>query len=194
LVTISSGWCKGTKLKLPSAEITRPSSARVREAVFSMLAERIGGASVADVFAGSGAMGLEALSRGASSVIFFEQNPKVLKILQQNTELVMDRLVKQQQFAQVEVRSGDFRRQPSLNPGVDVIWADPPYLLWSSLIGHFQQWCLASLSENGLVVFEASSSQSQHLQETFCKDQRLMLDRSRKYSDTVITILKRSPM
>ena len=75
---IIAGQWRGRKLQAPPGETTRPTADRTRETLFSMLVSRLGsfeGLSVADLFAGSGALGLEALSRGAGSCVFVEQDP-----------------------------------------------------------------------------------------------------------------------
>ncbi len=86
---IIAGRWRGRPLVAPVGEATRPTSDRAREALFSMLTSRIGDfedLQVADVFAGTGALGLEALSRGAAHCIFVESDPKALKSLKTNIE------------------------------------------------------------------------------------------------------------
>jgi 16S rRNA (guanine966-N2)-methyltransferase len=84
---IISGEWRGRKLLRPSADVTRPTTDRVREALFSILMSKIGRFEdliVFDAFAGSGALGLEALSRGAGHVVFAEKNSQVKQVLQEN--------------------------------------------------------------------------------------------------------------
>lgn len=85
---IVSGRWRGRAINSPKGDVVRPTLDRVREALFSMLASRLGadlgGARVLDAFAGSGALGLEALSRGASSAVFVEQDPGVRRVLEAN--------------------------------------------------------------------------------------------------------------
>lgn len=86
---IISGKWRGRPLAPLAGDATRPTSDRVREALFSMLTSRLGGFDdlrVADLFAGTGALGLEALSRGAAHCMFVESDPKALKALRANTE------------------------------------------------------------------------------------------------------------
>ncbi len=88
---IVSGLARGRRLQAPRGTTTRPTSDRVREAVFSTLQSRIGsldGTRVLDLYAGSGAMGLEALSRGAASVVFVESNRAVARTLIDNIDRV----------------------------------------------------------------------------------------------------------
>ncbi len=79
---LAGGILRGRKLKVPN--FVRPTQERVREAVFSMLREKLIGARTLDLFAGSGALGLEAYSRGAASVCWVEQNKQVFSVLKEN--------------------------------------------------------------------------------------------------------------
>src|ERR1700689_1508316 len=80
---VIAGRLGGRRLKAPSGTVTRPTSDRVREALFSMLGN-VQGANVLDVFAGTGALGIEALSRGASGVVFVERHAGALRALRDN--------------------------------------------------------------------------------------------------------------
>ena len=84
---IIAGEWRGRAIKAPPGETTRPSSDRLRETLFSMLASRLGsfeGLSAADLFAGSGALGLEALSRGCASCLFVEQDKRAVEAIRAN--------------------------------------------------------------------------------------------------------------
>jgi len=80
---VIAGSLGGRRLKAPRGSVTRPTSDRVREALFAMLGE-LDGASVLDLFAGTGALGIEALSRGARRAVFVERDPAAAKVLQGN--------------------------------------------------------------------------------------------------------------
>src|SRR5437016_11782722 len=81
---VSGGEARGRRLKAPKT--IRPTQGMVKQAIFNMVGPRIEGATVVDLFAGSGALGIEALSRGASRVTFVDQQPRGLAILQQNLD------------------------------------------------------------------------------------------------------------
>ena len=99
----------------------RPTSARIRETLFNWIATRVNGARCLDLFAGTGALGLEALSRGASNAIFVERSPKAVKTLNQNIEaLSADGAV----VLQMDAR--DFLDQEGHEP-FDVVFLDPPF-------------------------------------------------------------------
>jgi 16S rRNA (guanine(966)-N(2))-methyltransferase RsmD len=76
----------GGRVLAPVRGRTRPTAAKVREAVFSILGEAVAGARVLDLFAGTGALGIEALSRGAGAAVFVEDHPAALKVLRRNLE------------------------------------------------------------------------------------------------------------
>lgn len=101
----------------------RPTSARVREAMFSILAGRVPGARVLDLYAGAGTLGLEALSRGAASVDFVERSRTHAAIILQNLEGLQ-----QADAGRVKIREvGDFIRRFGDAPPYDLILVDPPY-------------------------------------------------------------------
>lgn len=119
---IISGSAGGITIKVP-ALVARPTTDQVREAVFSMLGEVVEGARVLDIFAGSGAYGLECLSRGAQAATFVEQNGKACGIIQENlnrARLSNGRVVKSE--AKTELR-----RLVKAGAQFDLIFADPPY-------------------------------------------------------------------
>ncbi len=107
---------------MPKDARVRPTADRVREAWMSILGSELAGARVLDLFAGSGALGLEALSRGAETVTFVELNPPSLKALYQNISALGAE-------ASTTVERGDAMRfAERLSPGAfDVVLADPPY-------------------------------------------------------------------
>jgi 16S rRNA (guanine966-N2)-methyltransferase len=86
-VRIISGYARGLKLRAPHGQAIRPTSDRAREALFSIIGNRIRGARVLDLFAGTGAFGLEALSRGARHVTFVDNNPEALALITKNIQL-----------------------------------------------------------------------------------------------------------
>ncbi|HZB28145.1 MAG TPA: 16S rRNA (guanine(966)-N(2))-methyltransferase RsmD, partial [Gemmatimonadales bacterium] len=119
---IVGGQFGGRRLVVPKDARVRPTADRVREAWMSILGDELAGARVLDLFAGSGALGLEALSRGAESVSFVELNPPSLRALHQNiTSLGVE--------SQVTVHRGDAMRHVERLPAgaFDIVLADPPY-------------------------------------------------------------------
>ncbi len=123
---IVAGAARGKILISPGdQDEVRPTSVRARRAFFDSLGD-ISGLVFADVFAGSGAMGLEAASRGASQVLFFEQSPQVAKMIEKNCNLVTRSGV----TAKMQIVRGGvppFRTGLAHLPKPDIVFADPPY-------------------------------------------------------------------
>src|SRR3954469_5733663 len=81
---VIAGSFKGRRLKAPTWDGLRPTSDKLRETLFNILAPRIEGARVLDGYAGTGALGIEALSRGAAHVTFVERDPRAIALIEQN--------------------------------------------------------------------------------------------------------------
>lgn len=123
MLRIIAGEWRGRKLKAPAGDTTRPTADRTRETLFSMLTSRLGSfeeLSVLDLFAGSGALGLEALSRGAAKCVFVEQDRAAIDILRANIRTL-------EADDRAEIRpSSVLTLGPALKP-FDVVLIDPPY-------------------------------------------------------------------
>lgn len=120
---IIAGEWRGRKLVAPQGDTTRPTADRTRETLFSMLVSRVGdfeGLAVADLFAGSGALGLEALSRGAASCTFVEQDAAALRALRAN-------IANLRAQAQCDVRAASVLALGPAKAPLDLILLDPPY-------------------------------------------------------------------
>lgn len=120
---IVAGTWRGRKLTAPKGEATRPTADRLRETLFSMLTSRLGsfeGLQVADLFAGSGALGLEALSRGAAHCLFVEQDRAALDAIRANITALGAQAITRVEPGSVM----SLRRAPA---ALDLILADPPY-------------------------------------------------------------------
>jgi 16S rRNA (guanine966-N2)-methyltransferase len=119
-VRIIAGAWRGRTIEAPPGHSTRPTGDRVRETLFSMLASRLGSLEelrVADLFAGSGALGFEALSRGAASATFVENDPKAASVIRRNADKLE---------APVQILGGSALSLPKSEP-FHLIFADPPY-------------------------------------------------------------------
>ncbi len=125
---IIGGRHRGRRLLAPPGETVRPTSDRAREALFDILSHGrfaadgipFAGAAVLDAFAGTGALGLEALSRGAAEVVFFERDPKALAILRRNVASLGE-------SARAEILPCDATRPPRAGLRCAVAFLDPPY-------------------------------------------------------------------
>ncbi len=151
---ITGGKGRGIPLKAPGGRETRPATDQMREAVFSSLGARVEGARVADLFAGTGAYGLEAMSRGATSGLFVENSADALSCLRSNLQAVAKSCGKES--------TGDWSvlacKVYTLNATqglFDLIFVDPPYALIESKIqGIFSENIAPLVAPNGRVCLE----------------------------------------
>jgi 16S rRNA (guanine966-N2)-methyltransferase len=169
VLRIIAGEFKGRRLKTPATDKVRPTADRVREAWFSILQRSIPEARVLDLFAGSGALGFEALSRGAASVCFVETHRASLEVLRANaTSLGVTQ--------HVTIHRGDAMRfAERLQPGqYDVAFADPPYA--------------GDEAERLAALFRATPF-ARLLAVEHAADHVVPGDDTRRYGDTAVTFL-----
>lgn len=131
---ISGGIARGIPLVVPKGDAVRPATDGMRQAVFSSLGGRVTGARFLDLFAGSGAYGLEALSRGAAGGTFIEQNGKAVACLRRNIAAVCKSLGRNDEV--VNVVQADARAVPvGVNTaGFDLVFVDPPYEIIQGIV------------------------------------------------------------
>lgn len=144
---IGGKW-RGRILKFPAAIDLRPTTDRIRVTIFDWLMHDIAEASCLDLFAGSGALGFEALSRGAKKVIFVDQSKKVIGQLKENTKM----LKADHQASIIQSSAENFLIQQT--EPFDIIFLDPPYKL--NIIGDLCQAIMKKrlLKQGGLIYFE----------------------------------------
>lgn len=136
---IIGGQWRGRKLHFADGEGLRPTTDRIRETLFNWLQGLIEGARCLDLYAGSGALGLEALSRGASEVVFLEKNPQAVRLLRENLSLLKTSQGQVNQCDTLQYLQGPSRP-------FDVVFVDPPFekgLLQPTLDKLLQQGWLA---------------------------------------------------
>ncbi len=182
---IITGKSKGTKLfTLDGEDVTRPTSERAKEAIFSMIQFEIEGRRVLDLFAGSGQLGLEAMSRGAAYAMFIDSDRQAMSIVKKNAE-------KTHFFEDCGYLVSDYRsylRKISDKDRFDIIFLDPPYrsnYLCEALIHIYDG---KVIKDTGLVVCESDRV------ETVCENEDILskytLERTAGYGRVHIMLLR----
>jgi len=176
MIRVTGGKFRNRQVKTVKTQAVRPTSSKVRESIFNILQGRVVGSSMLDLFAGSGIMGIEALSRGAEKVTFVEKNPKVYKLLKENlsnfdTEykvFLTDAL-----SALAKLKGAKF----------DIIFADPPYKL--DIIPYVLQKIKNNdlLAQEGVLVLE-------HSPDCQFDSTGFEVVKTKVYGDTALTLLK----
>jgi 16S rRNA (guanine966-N2)-methyltransferase len=176
-VRVIAGRLGGRLLVAPRGRATRPTSDRVREALFAMLGD-VDDASVLDLFAGSGALGIEALSRGAARAVFVERDARAARMLQAN----LDALALDGELA--EIRRGDARAAlgsaRSRRETYDLVFIDPPYAQAHEWGPRLSAMLPPLLGPEARVVVESDRRAPLQLEGA--------PERRRRYGDTSITI------
>jgi 16S rRNA (guanine966-N2)-methyltransferase len=177
-VRIVAGSRKGHRIAAPKGVVTRPTGDRVREAVFSIIGA-VEDASVLDLFAGSGALGLEALSRGASSCVFVERDRAAARVIQANLEKLRltGAVVTNRDVAAALREDRERGRRYSL------VLADPPYDEWETHATTLADLLPGVLDDHALVVVETSDRTGPELP--------LDLVTTRRYGSARITVFSR---
>ena len=185
MMRIITGTARGVRLDTLPGENTRPTSERAKEAIFSMLQFELRNACVLDLFAGSGQMGLEALSRGAKEAVFCDASREAAKIVEKN-------LIKTRLALQGEVLCMDFERALQgmrKRKTFDLVFLDPPYAL-----GALPK-ALRRLTEGGLLVPNAKIvCESASPDDVFAGEDglasRFEILRTAKYGIAHVTVLR----
>lgn len=181
---ISGGMLRGRRLKTLKRSYLRPTSEKVRQAVFNIIGGYIKGMNVLDLYAGSGAFGFEALSRGARTVDFVEKDKVLCETIRENVKtLGVDNSVC---IVRLDVDSA-IQRYSSMGKVFSLIFADPPYQSGEveKLIELIDKNKI--LNKDSIVVIEHSKRERPSERSSLLK----MID-SRQYGDTVISIYRRT--
>jgi 16S rRNA (guanine966-N2)-methyltransferase len=172
---VIAGSYGGRVLKAPAGAATRPTSDRVREALFSILGDRVAGARVLDLFAGSGALAIEALSRGAATATLVDDAPRAIGVARANLEALR---------ATAETHRTDALRflatASARGAQYDLVFLDPPYRLAERLARPLSEALPAVLAPGAVAVAESDRRAPLALD--------LPLHDERRYGDTLIRI------
>lgn len=157
---ISGGGARGIELAVPRGDAVRPATDGMRQSVFSSLAARIPGARFVDLFAGSGAYGLEAYSRGAAGGTFVERNNRAAECLRRNIAAV-SRSLKQAGDEVAAVEADALSLPVGIGALPDLIFVDPPYDAIAEVAPPlFAKWSeLLPADWGGVIVFEMPGEQ-----------------------------------
>ena len=160
-------------------ESVRPTADRVKESLFNILALRFQGARVLDLFSGSGALGLESLSRGAREVVFNDKSKESVAILKKNMKTLKIQEGKEAKVYNLDAEVYlDYAKEP-----FDLIFIDPPYALEVGVQSVYKIAKKGLLSENGVLVFERDKAFDGEVEGLEKYDER-------KYGKTVLTFFR----
>jgi len=179
---VISGMARGMRLFAPAGAQTRPTSDFVKESLFNILAGDCGGAAVLDLFAGSGAIGIEALSRNAASCTFVDESANCAAAIRRNLE-------KTRLGSNAKIICNDYKKAlAAQSDQYDIIYIDPPYgqgLDISALRIIIENDILA---KNGIIVLERLKNSS--IETDFITSLSLEIYRQRQYSSTELIFLQ----
>ena len=176
---IIAGTAKGMRLKAPKGMNTRPTTDRVKESVFGILANDLIDAEVLDLFAGTGNLGLEALSRGAATAVFIDKQAQSIKVMMENA--ILTNLAGNAVICREDVMQA-LRRFQNNGKSFDLIFCDPPYNL--GLMPKVLQFLDESriLRDGGILVMEHSRHE-----KLPAELKRIVAYRSESYGETVVS-------
>lgn len=177
---VVSGKAKGRRLRTPAGQRTRPTGDRVRESLFAILGEQIVHSRVLDLFAGTGALGIEALSRGAETAVFVDKDPYCCRIIRDNLERLglLGKVFHNDAFRALDVLA---RRKAEF----DIVFVDPPYGQGLALQTLERLSQVHILRPDGLIVVESGFREG--IPERVLK---FAQERAEKYGDTRLTFFR----
>ena len=149
---IIAGKYRGKKLKEFNLNTTKPTLDRVKESIFNLIQFDVAGAKVLDLFSGTGALGIEAVSRGANKTYFVDSNKQAIKIIKENLQGI---------YGTYEVHEKDaFEFLKTTNEKFDIVLLDPPFNtdLGTSAIDQIIK--NEKLNENGIIIFETAEEKT----------------------------------
>jgi 16S rRNA (guanine966-N2)-methyltransferase len=173
---IISGEHRGRILSSVKKTEVRPSSDKVKGSIFNVLKDEVAGKCVLDLFAGSGNLGIEALSRGAEFVTFVDSSPQSIEVINENIESL--NLGKRSKMVGMDC----LEALPKLGGKFGIIFADPPYL------GGFAQKVIDLTVESDILEKDGILVLEHHKKETFkCPEEKLLYAKAKRFGDTVVS-------
>ena len=183
---VIGGSAKGRRLRVPPGRDVRPTRDRIRESLFSILGDAVEGCVVLDAFAGSGALGIEALSRGAGCAVFCDERLECIRAIQEN--LKQCKLADRAMVFRTSVPEGLPRVRKALAAPCDLVFLDPPYGAEEKgrILEELRRFAL--LKERARIVFEHSQKDAFAFVPV-----GFVVERERRYGDTRLTFLNYLP-
>ena len=185
---IISGHLKGMALTTKISPTTRPTSDAVRETIFNLLQTRcdLEGARIVDLYAGTGALGIECISRGAIHCDFVDSNKQARKTIQENIDKALSRNVKEKFTYGISKESADvFIKSRDNQNNYDIVFADPPY------INDLKFEMLNLVKPQGLLIYETSITKLEQVKLSLKKVSReVEIEASRKMGKTAVVVVR----
>lgn len=185
-IRVIAGSARGRRLTVPPGKAVRPTQGRVREALFSILGDQVSGSVVLDAFAGSGALGIEALSRGAGRAVFCDERAECVQVIEEN--LARCGLAQRAFVFRSRLPEGLSRVRDALEEPFDLVFLDPPYGEGEKgrILEGLSRFAL--LKERASIVFEFPRKEGF---PTVPKD--FVVAEERRYGNTLLTFLNYQP-
>ncbi len=183
ILRVISGTAKGHKLKTPKGNSTRPTTDRVKESLFNIIAGLLPGAQVLDLFAGTGNLGIEALSRGAAHAVFADKSTECAGIIRDNLNHTR---LNEKASVHVGDAAAILSRLKAEGKKFDIVFLDPPYSrnMAKEALDHLFE--LDLINEDGIVI--AERDKNDQLPENVG---HLSLVRTQKYGDTSVSFYRK---
>lgn len=180
---IIGGTARGRKLKTQAGRATRPTADRVREAIFNIVSSKVPNAAILDLFAGSGAMGIEALSRGASSAVFIESDRDAAATIKSNLDACVFAAPSKVIVGMLPKALGRFIINEE---NFDLIFIDPPYE------SGLAEKTLFAVAERNMICADGIAIIEHSVRETMPEDATTLIKaREKKYGSTLISFYER---
>lgn len=186
MMRIITGTARGTKLLSPEGTATRPTSERAKEAVFSTLSFDIPGRRVLDLFAGSGQLALEALSRGAESAVLVDSAPGAIDVIRKN--VVKTHM--EQKASVVRMDCLAYLKSARPDEPFDLIFIDPPYI--KRLVPDMLAEILSRELASRRAIFVCESEEEDLFEGNETLREQFIVRRTARYAKAVVTILERN--
>ena len=178
MLRVVAGKYRGRKLEQPPKTITRPTMDRVKEAIFNMIQFKIEGAIVLDLFAGSGSLSIEAVSRGAMKSIAVDKSREAIKVINHNIEKIGINNISVQQTDVISFV------QSMAGTKFDFIFMDPPFANFDIYYGTFEAIIKSKiLKDTGVIILETMDPSKIQIPEG------LVVQRQRKYGISTVMML-----